>query len=99
MNTINGNVFIYGLEAVIETFLTDHNPRGSFQGWLTNWLKWEKDSDSNLVLIGADVGKGIVPLEKHKRLYRDVVGWCYQDVVKKSDRVDLIWYGINQQLK
>lgn len=55
--------------------------------------------DRKLYLIGTDVGKGIVPIDEHLRTYRDVVGWCYQDVAKLAERVDIIWYGINTTIK
>ncbi|ARK30255.1 bifunctional adenosylcobinamide kinase/adenosylcobinamide-phosphate guanylyltransferase [Halalkalibacter krulwichiae] len=100
VNTMNGTVIIYGIEAVIQSFMNDDDPRKSFYKWLDQWLNWEKETaQSKLVLIGVDVGKGVVPIEKEKRNYRDLVGWCYQDVVKEATRVDIIWYGLNQQLK
>lgn len=52
-----------------------------------------------LVIIGTDISKGIVPLEKENRLWRDFTGWVYQDLVAKAERVDVIWYGINQIMK
>ncbi|MDQ0216414.1 adenosyl cobinamide kinase/adenosyl cobinamide phosphate guanylyltransferase [Oikeobacillus pervagus] len=61
---------------------------------------WEKeDLNRKLVLIGNDLSKGIVPMDSFLRNWRDVTGWCYQDIVHQSERVDIIWYGLNQQLK
>ncbi len=95
-----GAVVVFGLEAIIEWFLKRDVPRQAFQAWLDSWLDWENAHEENvLYLIGADVGKGIVPMEPSLRLFRDMVGWCYQDVTKKADRVDVIWYGINEQIK
>lgn len=68
--------------------------------YLDQWLRWEHNkSKRNLVLIGVDITKGIVPFDKANRLWRDVTGWAYQDILSKSEKVDIIWYGINQPLK
>lgn len=67
---------------------------------LNNWLTWEKArGNRNLVVIGTDITKGIVPMELENRLWRDVTGWAYQDCATMSNRVDVIWYGINQTIK
>lgn len=64
------------------------------------WIDWEKASDNRrLVLIGCDISKGLVPLEEENRMWRDVTGWVYQDIVRSSDRTDVIWYGISEKLK
>ena len=91
---------MFGLESMIQSFLNEPNPRQAFRSWLQSWLEWEmRNGHSKLFLIGTDIGKGIVPMEKEARLLRDVVGWCYQDVAKQATRVDVIWYGLNEQLK
>lgn len=67
---------------------------------LDKWLEWEqKKENRRLVLIGTDISKGIVPMEKESRLQRDVTGWFYQRLVKRAERVDQIWYGISEVLK
>lgn len=67
---------------------------------LDYWLLWEEaESNRSLIVIGTDITKGIVPMEKQNRLWRDVTGWAYQDIAAKADRVDIIWYGLNQTIK
>jgi adenosylcobinamide kinase / adenosylcobinamide-phosphate guanylyltransferase len=67
---------------------------------LQKWLEWEhQHSLYQLVLIGTDVSKGIVPIKVNQRKWRDGTGWIYQDTVSASQRVDLVWYGINQQIR
>lgn len=67
---------------------------------INHWLLWEKaDSNRKLVVIGNDITKGIVPMEKENRLWRDVTGWAFQDLAAKADRIDIIWYGLNQTIK
>ncbi|MCM3762952.1 bifunctional adenosylcobinamide kinase/adenosylcobinamide-phosphate guanylyltransferase [Alkalihalobacillus oceani] len=96
----NGTVIIFGLEAIVRSFLTEDEAgaRERFRSWLESWLCWEQ-SGGILYLVGSDVGKGVVPLEKEARLFRDYVGVCFQEVARKAERVDLIWYGLATQLK
>ena len=62
--------------------------------------EWEEQStERQLIVIGVDISKGIVPTSGIERRWRDLTGWVYQDLVKVSKRVDYIWYGINHQLK
>ncbi|AIF45264.1 bifunctional adenosylcobinamide kinase/adenosylcobinamide-phosphate guanylyltransferase [Virgibacillus sp. SK37] len=64
------------------------------------WLEWEKENDKRkLIIIGTDISKGIVPIEKHDRMWRDGVGWVYQDIAEQAEKMDVIWYGVAQQLK
>ncbi len=67
---------------------------------IATWLSWEQAcSERKIIVIGTDISKGIVPIESERRKWRDVTGWFYQDLVEACDRFDLIWYGVNQQLK
>ena len=67
---------------------------------INQWIFWEKaESNRKLVVIGNDITKGIVPMEKENRLWRDVTGWAYQELAAKADKVDIIWYGLNQTIK
>lgn len=90
---------IYGLEKIVHSFIHHNDPRHTFNNWLTSWLLWEKQNETCLYVIGVDVGKGVVPIEKEQRMFRDLVGLCFQDVAKKADRVDVVWYGLHEQLK
>ncbi|MYL46359.1 hypothetical protein GLV94_11960 [Virgibacillus halodenitrificans] len=64
------------------------------------WLEWEKAIDKRkLIIIGTDITKGIVPIKKRDRLWRDAVGWVYQDIAERAEKMDVIWYGVAQQLK
>ncbi|WP_232311246.1 bifunctional adenosylcobinamide kinase/adenosylcobinamide-phosphate guanylyltransferase [Robertmurraya korlensis] len=67
---------------------------------LQNWDCWEKDGwKRKVVIIGSDITRGIVPVEKTDRKWRDDAGWTFQDMVQLCDRVDHIWYGIGQRIK
>jgi adenosylcobinamide kinase / adenosylcobinamide-phosphate guanylyltransferase len=95
-------VVLEGLEYVVHSIVLQkrEHVRDELRHLLDSWLKWEaSDRKNKLILIGADIGKGIVPMEKERRIWRDLNGWFFQDIVKRADRVDIIWYGISQLLK
>ncbi|WLR53155.1 bifunctional adenosylcobinamide kinase/adenosylcobinamide-phosphate guanylyltransferase [Bacillus tianshenii] len=61
-------------------------------------IEWESGGGT-CVVIGADISKGIVPMEELNRQWRDYTGWCYQTLAAKAERVDVIWCGLPQTLK
>ncbi|WP_235816478.1 bifunctional adenosylcobinamide kinase/adenosylcobinamide-phosphate guanylyltransferase [Bacillus massilinigeriensis] len=101
---IRENVLVYeGIEEWIKNLTEQYNVQECREKWL-DFLKdcqiWEESSPNRkVVCIGVDITKGVVPMEKSDRQWRDITGWCYQDLVRVADRVDLIWYGINQRIK
>ncbi len=85
---------------IIKRILYEPKGRSQFNQLLEQWLEWEQlREDRMLILVGSDIGKGIVPIKKEDRQWRDLVGWCYQDIVKHSNKVYRVWYGISEQLK
>ncbi|MGX2961840.1 bifunctional adenosylcobinamide kinase/adenosylcobinamide-phosphate guanylyltransferase [Peribacillus sp. JNUCC 23] len=76
------------------------NIRANWKTYIQTWHDWEQEQgDRRIIIIGTDISKGIVPMNKLDRTWRDVTGWIYQDLTVLSNRVDIIWYGLNQQLK
>lgn len=73
--------------------------RNTGKQWLEAWLDWENDADRKMILIGTDISKGVVPMEREVREWRDLTGWFYQDAVTCSERFDLVWYGVAKRLK
>lgn len=74
--------------------------RESVQSYLKSWIAWEREAlERKIIVIGTDITKGIVPSEKESRALRDAVGWAYQDLTAVAERVDVVWYGLNQQIK
>lgn len=98
-----GMVVLEGLELWVKELLNDHDERSVREKWrvlLEKWQLWEKNQPGRkVILIGADITKGIVPATLEERMWRDVTGRIFQDSAAASERVDLIWYGINQKLK
>ncbi|GKU84657.1 bifunctional adenosylcobinamide kinase/adenosylcobinamide-phosphate guanylyltransferase [Niallia sp. NCCP-28] len=63
-------------------------------------ISWEEQEEKRrVIVIGSDITKGIVPIEKENREWRDAVGWIYQEAARNAKRVDVIWYGVNDTLK
>ncbi|TFE04167.1 bifunctional adenosylcobinamide kinase/adenosylcobinamide-phosphate guanylyltransferase [Jeotgalibacillus salarius] len=63
-------------------------------------IKWENgDPARQVVIVGTDQSKGIVPIEKEQRFTRDVLGWCHQYSALKAERVTRVWYGLAEELK
>ncbi len=91
---------IFGMDTVLKRFFLFEDGRAKFNLLLDHWVEWERErSGRTIVLVGNDIGKGIVPIQKDDRLWRDLVGWCYQDIVTQANKVYRIWYGISEQLK
>jgi adenosylcobinamide kinase / adenosylcobinamide-phosphate guanylyltransferase len=92
-----------GIEIWIKELTKTYDSYRSREIWIqiiNNWLSWEKAvPQRKLVVIGTDITKGIVPIERENRLWRDVTGWAYQDLSAMADKVDVIWYGLNQTIK
>jgi adenosyl cobinamide kinase/adenosyl cobinamide phosphate guanylyltransferase len=51
------------------------------------------------ILIGDEIGSGIVPLDPFERLWRDETGFLYQFLAARADLVDRVWAGIPSSLK
>lgn len=92
-----------GIEIWIKELTKTYDSYRSREIWIqiiNNWFSWEKAvPQRKLVVIGTDITKGIVPIERENRLWRDVTGWAYQDLSAMADKVDVIWYGLNQTIK
>jgi adenosylcobinamide kinase / adenosylcobinamide-phosphate guanylyltransferase len=96
-------VVLEGIELWVKELLTEFDSKTVRDFWgqlLEKWLLWERVSQGRkVILIGSDITKGIVPAEAADREWRDVTGRVFQDTVSLSERVDLIWYGINKTIK
>jgi adenosylcobinamide kinase / adenosylcobinamide-phosphate guanylyltransferase len=94
---------IEGIENWLKELTQTYDSYRSLEIWIQTidkWLSWEKAEPlRKLVIIGTDITKGIVPVEIENRVWRDVTGWAYQDLAAKADKVDVIWYGLNQTIK
>lgn len=97
-------VVLEGIEQWIRSHINRQKSMDSIvaelQNYFHEWLHWEKQSDNHqVIIIGTDITKGIVPVEQHDRRFRDVTGWVYQFIAKQSVSMDIIWYGIAERIK
>lgn len=51
------------------------------------------------VLIGDEIGAGVVPADPFERRWRDETGTLYQALAKEADIVDRVWAGLPMRLK
>lgn len=95
-------VVIEGMEQLVKKVVQE-NKKGTREVLKKNlqaWLKWESEVPGRqLVLIGTDIGKGIVPMEEENRRWRDVSGWFFQDAAMAAEKVHVVWYGLEQTIK
>ena len=67
------------------------SPAGFFEQNLPGW--------QDKILIGDEVGNGVVPIEPFERQWRDEVGRVYQLLARRASDVTRVWAGIPQALK
>ncbi|MBB3906674.1 MULTISPECIES: bifunctional adenosylcobinamide kinase/adenosylcobinamide-phosphate guanylyltransferase [Anoxybacillus] len=91
------NVVVFeGMEALIWR-LPDREHWAMF---FQSWHQWEQNKPGrNVVWIGCDITQGIVPLTEEERNWRDVTGWCYQELTSRCSRVDRLWCGLAERIK
>lgn len=53
----------------------------------------------HIILVGNEVGQGIVPLGEVSRRFVDESGWLHQDIAKVADKVTLVTAGLPLTLK
>ncbi|MEK4031125.1 bifunctional adenosylcobinamide kinase/adenosylcobinamide-phosphate guanylyltransferase [Pseudobacillus sp. FSL P4-0506] len=97
-------VILEGIERHVRRLIEkEEDPEAARIEWnkeLAGWLEWEKEEESRqVVLIGTDITKGIVPANAFDRMWRDAAGWCFQDAAKQARRVIQVWYGLPQIIK
>ncbi len=101
VDIISKTIIFEGLEQFIKELLQkDIDCLVYLQEFLKKWKQWEESSvDHKIVLIGCDIHQGIVPVDPFERKWRDITGFCYQEIVRNSDKVDRVWCGIAERIK
>lgn len=64
-----------------------------------DYFRRNMESLNDKILIGNEIGCGIVPIDAFEREWRDQTGWVYQLLTKNAERVDRVWAGLGQTLK
>ena len=70
-----------------------------FRVFIRTLARYEKESDSTVVLVMLEMGRGIVPLEKKDRELRDAAGWILQEAAMNADEVLYVWHGLARRIK
>ncbi|MGM0836405.1 MAG: bifunctional adenosylcobinamide kinase/adenosylcobinamide-phosphate guanylyltransferase [Bacillota bacterium] len=73
--------------------------RAEFSKFFQSFLEEERLRNDSIVLIMLEVGRGIVPIDKDERRFRDLAGWILQDAAKMAEEVQYVWHGIAKRLK
>jgi adenosylcobinamide kinase / adenosylcobinamide-phosphate guanylyltransferase len=96
-------IVLEGVEEWLRKLTLEMDVNEARNYWISivlSWKDWESSAPGRrVVIIGTDMTKGIVPIEKENRNWRDLIGWAYQDLTANCSRVDVIWYGVNQTIK
>jgi len=95
-------VVIEGLEIFIRQRIGSNSSedRQYWQEMFQQWKQWEReDNERKVIWIGCEIGHGVVPISELERRWRDLTGWCYQDLVKNCNRVDWVWCGLSETIK
>ncbi|RKD72889.1 adenosylcobinamide kinase /adenosylcobinamide-phosphate guanylyltransferase [Sinobaca qinghaiensis] len=88
----NGVLVIEAFDEAVKKHLDQPE---KLQQWYKTIRNWENEyQDRKLAIIGADINKGIVPIEKKDRQLRDEVGLWYQQFMKEAGQVYEVWYGL-----
>ena len=90
--TIGGAEAVLNLQAGVRTLLLRCEDAQEFFAARLGSLQ-------NSVLMGDEVGGGVVPLDAFERRWRDEVGLLYQRLAREADKVDRVWAGLATRLK
>lgn len=65
----------------------------------TLYFKNNLSKFENKIIIGDEIGSGIVPIDAFERTWRDETGWLYQLISQHSKRVNRVFAGLGITLK
>ncbi len=89
-------VVLYGLYSWLEGSLVESTDDDALRRrWRTDLdALGERFADATLIIIGHEIGCGIVPVERFERRLRDMNGWFNQDVAACAERVWRVRHGL-----
>ncbi len=86
------NMILYGLEDLVLKLITENID-------VIDYFKEEILIKKNLIIVGNEIGLGVVPIKKEDRELRDQVGFLYQELTTESKEVYRVWNGISRRVK
>jgi adenosylcobinamide kinase/adenosylcobinamide-phosphate guanylyltransferase len=63
------------------------------------WIETCRKIPCSLILVGNEVGMGIVPDNPQARIFRDLNGWMQQKIAQEADEVYFMVSGLAQKMK
>ncbi|WP_028782112.1 bifunctional adenosylcobinamide kinase/adenosylcobinamide-phosphate guanylyltransferase [Thalassobacillus devorans] len=73
--------------------------RNHFESILSDMHQFEKQTCQPIILIMLEMGRGVVPMAKGDRAWRDLSGWILQAAADKAESVHYCWHGLSRKLK
>lgn len=83
-----------GIRAMLEQ---EADARRFFEENLSRLVEAEEGEEK--ILIGDEIGSGIVPMDPFERRWRDETGFIYQALARRAKIVDRVWSGLPERLK
>ncbi|EWH03945.1 bifunctional adenosylcobinamide kinase/adenosylcobinamide-phosphate guanylyltransferase [Halomonas sp. BC04] len=87
------------LEAALDRETDDDRLRQELAAAVAMILEAEHDLELTMILILAEMGRGIVPMAHRDRRLRDLAGWLAQDVASRAEQVWYVRHGLVQPLR
>lgn len=88
---------IYGLEDFIWNKLEKYGDEDFDAG--SGFMNLIPELRDDAIVICAETGLGVVPVERKERIYRDAVGRICCGLAKRAESVERIYCGIAQKIK
>lgn len=73
--------------------------RGCWNDERTQFLATLNQIDSDIILVGNEVGSGIVPMGELSRTFTDENGWLHQELAQQCSHVTTVIAGLPLSLK
>lgn len=70
-----------------------------FENEISKICEIEKQTNIQVIFIMLEMGRGIVPMNKDDRAWRDLSGWILQYAAQHAEKVDYCWHGLSKSLK
>ncbi|MCE9684435.1 bifunctional adenosylcobinamide kinase/adenosylcobinamide-phosphate guanylyltransferase [Halomonas sp. M5N1S15] len=87
------------LEAALDREPDDDRLRHELAAALAVILEAERDHGLTMILVVAEMGRGIVPMGHRDRRLRDLAGWLAQDAASLTEQVWYVRHGLVQPLR
>lgn len=73
--------------------------KGYFEAEICKICEIERQTDIQVIFIMLEMGRGIVPMNKDDRAWRDLSGWILQYAAHYAEKVDFCWHGLAKSIK